>query len=149
MTSNKLAKFSVDAGDAHVLRLAAAAAAAESAVAAAVTSAEALVRPNRRRPAIKLLLSVDHFRWALRTRGKTFLVANIAQLSLSRERHVDSSGMTKLNLAELALDIPPPKVQGPGVSAKDWATQANQWKPVLARWDPSGGGGGETLNPEP
>jgi hypothetical protein len=60
------------------------------------------------------------------------LVATIAHLSLSRERHMDSSGMTKLNLVELALDIPPPKVQGPRSKAV-WAAEENQWKPVLAR----------------
>ena len=127
--------------DALVSRLSSAAAAAETGVSSAVTSAEALVRPNRRRPAIKLLLSVDRFRWALRRGGRTFLVAAIEHLSLTRERHMDSSGMTKLNLSELALDVPPPRVQG-ARSAKAWAAQENVWKSVLSRWDPGGGGGG-------
>ena len=117
-------------------RLTAAAAAAESAVKLAVSEAEALVKANRRRPAIKLSLSVGAFRWALRMSGRTFLVATISGLSLSRERHVDSSGLTKFILAELALDIPPPRVQG-ARSDEAWALAKDHWKPVLARWDPA------------
>ena len=109
---------------------------AERAVDEAVASAEALVRPTRRRPAIKLSLSVDRFRWALRVSGRTFLVARIERLALSRERHVDSSGVTNLRCHELNLDVPPPKVQG-ARSAQAWADQKGSWKPVLARWDPN------------
>ena len=109
---------------------------AEREVDDAVASAEALVRPTRRRPAIKLSLSVDTFRWALRVSGRTFLVARIERLTLWRERHVDSSGVTNLRCHELALDVPPPKVQGARTD-RAWADQRGAWKPVLARWDPS------------
>ena len=54
---------------------------AESAVASAVASAEALVRPNRRRPAIKLSLAVDTFRWVMRAGGRAFLAAKISKLT--------------------------------------------------------------------
>jgi len=116
---------------------------AERAVDEAVASAEALVRPTRRRPAIKLSLSVDRFRWALRVSGRTFLVARIERLALSRERHVDSSGVTNLRCHELNLDVPPPKVQG-ARSAQVWADQKGSWKPVLARWDPNAPAAGNT-----
>ena len=116
---------------------------AERVVDEAVASAEALVRPTRRRPAIKLSLSVDKFRWALRVSGRTFLVARIERLALSRERHVDSSGVTNLRCHELNLDVPPPKVQG-ARSAQAWADQKGSWKPVLARWDPNAPAAGNT-----
>ena len=64
------------------------------------------------------------------------MVARIERLTLWRERHVDSSGVTNLRCHELALDVPPPKVQGARTD-RAWADQRGAWKPVLARWDPS------------
>ena len=109
---------------------------AESAVASAVASAEALVRPNRRRPAIKLSLAVDKFRWAMRAGGRAFLAAKISRLTLSRERHTDSSGMTKFVCAELALEIPPNKARAVPVRGGGGTDSASAPRPVLSRWDP-------------
>ena len=111
---------------------------AESAVASAVASAEALVRPNRRRPAIKLSLAVDTFRWVMRAGGRAFLAAKISKLTLSRERHTDSSGMTKFVCAELALEIPPNKARANAARGEKDAPprSASAPRPVLSRWDP-------------
>ena len=109
---------------------------AESAVASAVASAEALVRPNRRRPAIKLSLAVDTFRWVMRAGGRAFLAAKISKLTLSRERHTDSSGMTKFVCAELALEIPPNKARAARGEKDAPPRSASAPRPVLSRWDP-------------
>jgi len=170
------AALSIDAGAcaAVVTRLAAMANDAEREVGVAIANAEALVRANRRRPAIKLSVAVDVFRWSLRAGGRTFLDASIVDLSLSRERHADTSGLTKLVIQEMDLDVPPPKPKAAGTAAakvdaalaeraaakavkklrgrkksKDVRVDASGRKHVLARWDPHGAveKGGDGVNP--
>ena len=83
--------------------LADAAAASALRVGSAVREAELAKRPSRRRPAIKLTLAIDRFRWAMRERrGGTFLVAAFRGFALTRSRHHDSSGVTRLALGGVA-----------------------------------------------
>ena len=117
--------------------LADAAAASALRVGSAVREAELAKRPSRRRPAIKLTLAIDRFRWAMRERrGGTFLVAAFRGFALTRSRHHDSSGVTRLELGDARLDAPPPKTRG-AMDAEEWAKAvARAEAPVLARWNP-------------
>ncbi len=117
--------------------LADAAAASALRVGSAVREAELAKRPSRRRPAIKLTLAIDRFRWAMRERrGGTFLVAAFRGFALTRSRHHDSSGVTRLELGDARLDAPPPKTRG-AMDAEEWARAvARAEAPVLARWNP-------------
>ena len=119
---------------------------AESEVLEAIEKAEALVRPNRRRPAISLRLEIARFRWAMRSGGRSFLVARVEALRLARERHSDTSGTTALKLGDLKLDVPAPA--SAAIVARTSARNNHKTdekkkqarvvftKPVFARWDP-------------
>ena len=112
---------------------------AESEVAEAIEKAEALVRPNRRRPAISLRLEIARFRWAMRSGGRSFLVARVEALRLARERHSDTSGTTALKLGDLKLDVPAPAsaaIVARGADEKKKQSRVVFTKPVFARWDP-------------
>ena len=109
----------------------------ENAVGGAITEAETLVKQNRRRPAIALSLSIDHFRWAMRAGGRSFLIARVEGLKLQRERHSDTSGTTSLRLQDLKLDVPAAK------SVFDASKRTRVFtKSVFGRWDPDAGDGG-------
>jgi len=104
------------------------------------------VRPNRRRPAISLRLEIARFRWAMRSGGRSFLVARVEALRLPRERHSDTSGTTALKLGDLKLDVPAPA--SAAIVARTSARNNHKTdekkkqarvvftKPVFARWDP-------------
>ena len=111
---------------------------AERATSEAVAEAEALVRPHRRRPAIALRLEIARFRWAMKAGGRSFLVARVENLSLSRERHADTSGATRLVLGDLKLDVPAPAsaLRGGAGGASKKPRAVVFAKPVFARWDP-------------
>ena len=112
---------------------------AESEVAEAIEKAEALVRPNRRRPAISLRLEIARFRWAMRSGGRSFLVARVEALRLARERHSDTSGTTALKLGDLKLDVPAPAsaaIVARGADDKKKQSRVVFTKPGFARWDP-------------
>ena len=74
----------------------------------------------------------------MRAGGRAFLAAKISKLTLSRERHTDSSGMTKFVCAELALEIPPNKARANAARGEKDAPprSASAPRPVLSRWDP-------------
>ena len=123
-----------------LLALRSAARDAETAVSEAVFEAEALVRPHRRRPAVALRLEIARFRWAMRSGGRSFLVARVDAMRLARERHSDTSGVTRLSLGDLKLDVPAPASAGRkhagGTTDEKHREKIIFTKPVFARWDP-------------
>ena len=123
-----------------LLALRSAARDAETAVSEAVFEAEALVRPHRRRPAVALRLEIARFRWAMRSGGRSFLVARVDAMRLARERHSDTSGVTRLSLGDLKLDVPAPASAGRkhagGTTDEKRREKIIFTKPVFARWDP-------------
>jgi hypothetical protein len=150
-TSSKRKAFSSTSSrlrESCLLALRSAARDAETATAEAVSEAEALVRPHRRRPAIALRLEIARFRWAMRSGGRSFLVARVDAMRLARERHSDTSGVTRLSLGDLKLDVPAPASAGrkqhaggpPGTIRADEKHREKEkiifTKPVFARWDP-------------
>ena len=58
--------------------------------------------------------------WALRKAGKTFMNAEITNLILSRERHVDSSGVTLFKLKGLHLQTVEKVILGRWLLDEDW-----------------------------
>ena len=68
-----------------------------------VRRAESLTKYNRKRAAMEMNLEIERGAWALRKGGKTFMNAEITNLSLVRERHIDSSGVTLFKLKGLHL----------------------------------------------
>jgi hypothetical protein len=88
---------------ANIDRLWQAATKAELKVLAAVQEAEEYVRLYRRRAAIRLNLQIEHASWTLFSGGKAFIAAELSRLTLSRERQIDSSGVTRFKLHGLSL----------------------------------------------
>ena len=93
---------------------------AELKVLAAVQEAEEYVRLYRRRAAIRLNLQIEHASWTLLSGGKAFIAAELSRLTLSRERQIDSSGVTRFKLHGLSL-----------VSLED-----DHDEHMLSRWNP-------------
>ena len=92
----------------------------EKALAKSIRRAESLTKYNRKRAAMQMELEIERGAWALRKAGKTFMNAEITNLSLSRERHVDSSGVTLFKLKGLHLQTVEKVVVGRWLLDEDW-----------------------------
>ena len=92
----------------------------EKALAKSIRRAESLTKYNRKRAAIQMELEIERGAWALRKAGKTFMNAEITNLSLSRDRHVDSSGVTLFKLKGLHLQTVEKVILGRWLLDEDW-----------------------------
>ena len=92
----------------------------EKALAKSIRRAESLTKYNRKRAAMEMHLEIERGAWALRKAGKTFMNAEITNLILSRERHVDSSGVTLFKLKGLHLQTVEKVILGRWLLDEDW-----------------------------